>query len=110
MKLLLTLLISLTFIIGCSSNKSNAVKSEVIAVNSAVCGTCEKTITDALKKVDGVQNVVIDMEKLTATVSFVSENTTLAVLENAITSVGYNANDKQRNPEAYEQLDGCCKK
>ena len=110
MKLSFSLFLSLLFFIGCSSNQTNTVKAEVIAVNSVVCGTCEKTITDALKKIDGVQSVTVDLEKKTASVSFLSEKTSLAVLENSITSVGYNANDKPRNPEAYEQLDACCKK
>jgi copper chaperone CopZ len=110
MKLTFSLLLLFVFVIGCSSKQSNSVKTEVIAVNSVVCGMCEKTITDALKKIDGVQNVVIDLEKKTASVSFLPEKTSLAVLENSITSVGYNANEELRNPEAYEQLDACCKK
>jgi copper chaperone CopZ len=86
------------------------VEMTVIQVPTVVCGSCVSTITKALKKVDGVKTTKVDVEKKTATVSFVSTKVTLSKIERAIANAGYDANSTKRDPAAYEKLDACCKK
>jgi len=85
------------------------VETAVVKVPTIVCNSCVSTITKALKKVNGVKTTKIDLEKKTATVSYVSTKTTLSKIEMAIAKAGYDANDTKRDPEAYEKLDACCK-
>lgn len=85
------------------------VETTVVKVPTIVCNSCVSTITKALKKVNGVRTTKIDLEKKTATVSYVSTKTTLSKIEMAIAKAGYDANDTKRDPEAYEKLDACCK-
>jgi mercuric ion binding protein len=85
------------------------VETTVVKVPTVVCNSCVSTITKALKKVDGVKATKIDLEKTTATVTYVSTKTTLPMIEKAIANAGYDANNTKRDPAAYEKLDACCK-
>jgi copper chaperone CopZ len=114
MKQIFLSIITLCFFSSCSQQQNQTqeqpkVESAAIAVNTVVCDMCSKTITDAVKKIDGVNSISVDVEKKIATVEFISTKTNLASLEKSITDAGYNANDKKRNPDAYEHLPGCCK-
>jgi copper chaperone CopZ len=80
-----------------------------IEVPTIVCNSCAKTVTKALKNVDGVHTAKVDLKKKTATVTYASTKVTVEKLEKAITDAGYDANNAKRNPEAYEKLDACCK-
>jgi mercuric ion binding protein len=92
------------------TKRSNAkVDTTVVQVPTVVCNSCVSTITKALKKVDGVRTTKIDLEKKTATVTFVPAKTSLTKIEKAIASAGYDANNTKRDPAAYEKLDACCK-
>ena len=107
----------LTVAVGSAQLKQNAdakkadaqVLKTIIKVPTMVCGSCVTTVTNALKKVDGVKTAKVDLKKKTATVTYASTKVTLDKLEKAISEAGYDANTIKRNPEAYEKLDACCK-
>ncbi|MFA7361096.1 MAG: heavy metal-associated domain-containing protein [Candidatus Kapaibacterium sp.] len=82
----------------------------MIKIPSAQCEICEKNLNKALKKVTGVEKYKVDIEAKVIHINYDRNVTTLAKIENAITSAGYDANDKQANPDAYDKLDNCCKK
>jgi copper chaperone CopZ len=92
---------------GCKGTPDT--KTEVIAAKTMVCGTCEKNIKKAVYAVEGVKSVEVDLKVKTVTVQYLPEQTNLQTLERAITDAGYDANDKRRDPGAYEKLDACCK-
>ncbi len=102
--LLMTLL---TGILNAQPTSAND-KTE-ISVPTIVCGKCVKNVTKALKKVDGVYEVKVDLDSKKASVSFDNTKTTVSDLENAITAAGYDANNKTADSNAYEKLDDCCK-
>lgn len=80
-----------------------------INVASMQCGTCKKNIERAVKKVDGVIDVKVDKKEKVAHINFDKSKTDISKLENVITAAGYDANDKKADPEAYKNLDDCCK-
>jgi len=82
----------------------------MIKTPSAQCELCERNLNKALKKVAGVGKYKVDKEGKVIHMNYDRNVTTLAKIENAITSAGYDANDKKANPEAYNNLDKCCKK
>ncbi|MBX7047441.1 MAG: copper ion binding protein [Ignavibacteria bacterium] len=90
-----------------SSNKLDGM--EMIRVSSMQCGTCKKNIETAVSKVEGVSVVKVDKDKKIAHVEFDKSKTSLSKIEEAITSAGYDANDKKKDMKAYENLDDCCK-
>jgi periplasmic mercuric ion binding protein len=81
----------------------------VIKVPTLVCGSCVTTVTKAVKQVDGVKTVKVDLKKKIATVTYASTKVTVDKLEKAISDAGYDANEVKRNSEAYEKLDACCR-
>lgn len=70
---------------------------------------CVGTITKTLKNTEGVESAKVDLESKIATVQFIPAKVDLASLEQRIAKVGYDANNTKRDPEAYENLDACCK-
>ena len=51
----------------------------------------------------------VDKEKNTIIVYYNGKKTNLQVIKNAISNIGYDADDVEANPEAREELFGCCK-
>ncbi|HXG38624.1 MAG TPA: heavy-metal-associated domain-containing protein [Bacteroidota bacterium] len=112
MKFLVAILTVAGLLVGCGQQQQEApAKAETVAikVETAKCEACVGTITDALKGVEGVQKAEVDLEKKLATVQFIPAKVDLQKLETAVVNAGYDANDKKRNPAAYEQLPDCCK-
>ena len=92
---------------GCRKEPEQQV--EVIAAKTMVCGMCEKNVEKAVYAVEGVKKVDVDLDAKTVTVNYLPEQTNVQTLERAITDAGYDANDKPRDPAAYEKLAPCCK-
>ncbi|SRR5690606_38685230 len=80
-----------------------------IKIPTAVCSSCEKTITKALQKMDGVEKAVVDAEIKIAEVEFNGAKITADEIRKAISNSGYDADDVKRNSSAYQKLDECCK-
>ncbi len=81
-----------------------------IRATSMVCSSCVSAVKKAVTAVDGVKEVTVDLAAKTVDVSFIREKTNPGAIEAAITAAGYDANDKKRDPAAYEKLPACCKK
>jgi copper chaperone CopZ len=81
----------------------------VISLPTIICESCVTRVEKALKKIDGVVEYKVDLDGKSATVTYDSDKTNVAVLETAITSAGYDANDKKADEKAYDRLPGCCK-
>ncbi len=107
---IITLILTVVFAAAMTSDIYAGNNEKVtVSVPTIQCGTCKKNITTALKNIDGVSKVQVDMKNKTAAVTFDDSKTNLEAIENAITSAGYDANDKKADPEAYDKLDDCCK-
>ncbi len=104
--ILLVVVLPVSF--AAAQNKAKA-ETVVIKIPTAKCETCEETITNALKKVEGVVDAKANADEKIATVQFTSSKTKLAVLEDTIVNAGYDANKKKRNDAAYKKLSKCCK-
>jgi copper chaperone CopZ len=73
------------------------------------CSICKKNIEKAVNKVPGTIDVNVDKNEKVAHVNFDKTKTDLSRIEKAITMAGYDANDKKADPDAYQNLDDCCK-
>ena len=104
---------SILLLASCAQHENQQETPEVstvsIAIPSAQCSMCDGAITKALKEAEGVQEATVDLEAKTVSVTFSAASLSLSDLENVITKAGYVANDKPADPEAYENLPGCCK-
>lgn len=59
-----------------------------LKIKGMSCGHCVKHATNALQELDGVSNVVVDLEKANATLE-VTEAVSNQMLKEAISEVGY---------------------
>lgn len=91
---------------SCSGKESSHV---VINVPTIQCSTCKKNIEDALYRVRGVINVHVSKRDKIAEIDYDSRKIDVIKLENTITSIGYDANDKKADTIAYQNLKDCCK-
>ncbi len=73
------------------------------------CSTCKKNIEGALYRVKGVTFVHVSIKGKIAEINYDSTKTDLAKLENTITAIGYDANDKKADSTVYMYLKDCCK-
>ncbi len=91
--------------------KTIDIKTTISCDHCTKCESCDRNIFDRVKtNTKGVRSIKVNAEKNIITVKYNSEKTTLEDIEKAITMAGYQANDRQPTAEAYNQLDGCCKK
>ncbi|MDE2889007.1 MAG: cation transporter [Gemmatimonadota bacterium] len=91
---------------GCSTAETRTTK---INVPTAQCMMCANNIEKALKKVDGVSEVAVDMDVKVVSVTYDATRTEVAALEKAITGAGYQANQAAADSAVYAKLPDCCK-
>ena len=66
-----------------------ATQTVTLSVTGMTCAACPVTIKKALNKVEGVQNIEINLEKKEAVVTFDDAKTTVEALVEATTNAGY---------------------
>jgi copper chaperone CopZ len=92
-----------------SKTDEAAVESAEIKLPTIQCGTCKKNITKALKKVDGIEEIDVNVDDKFVKVKYDKSKTSLEKIEGTIVMAGYQANDKPADKTAYDNLDDCCK-
>ena len=108
-KTFISVLMPVTLVLFVLACQGTGARESKIKVDSMVCGMCEKTIKTALKDVEGVHQVAVDMDEKVVAVRYDEAKVLLKELEKAIAKVGYNANGTKAEPEAYADLPMCCK-
>jgi copper chaperone CopZ len=71
---------------------------------------CEETIVAELTMRKGVKKVSFNLETSEVTVTYNSVKTSEDELREAISEIGYSADDVKAAEAAYEKLPNCCKK
>lgn len=66
-----------------------ALRTEIITVNGMTCDHCKMTVTRAVKEVEGVSDVRVDLERKEVEVVFDPGKADLGDIREAITGVGY---------------------
>ncbi len=92
---------------GCK--KDDNLKTTLIKSNTIGCDHCVESIKKAVYDLEGVKEVNVDLEVKTIEVKYLPTQTNSETIEIAITRAGYNANDRKRDLDAYENLPDCCK-
>lgn len=109
-KQLTLILVILTFVsLNLRADSITDVKTVEISLPTIQCGMCARTIKNAIGNLEGIIKSKVDLENKKVTIKFDDSKISKEEIENAITSAGYDANDKPANAEAYENLSSCCK-
>ena len=88
-----------------------AQKETVKILTSAPCigMCCKDRIEQEMQFTRGVTAVDLDIESSVLTVTFKTKKTDIAKLRQAISSLGYNADDVKGNKKAHDKLPSCCR-
>ncbi|MCB9173153.1 MAG: heavy-metal-associated domain-containing protein [Flavobacteriales bacterium] len=77
---------------------------------SAQCEMCKQTIEKAMAYEKGVKTFNLDVATATLTVEYVAKKTSAEKIREAVSKVGYDADDVPADEKAYNNLPDCCKK
>lgn len=112
MKHLIILIIITLF--SFSPNEGLAQKTKKTAIiiikTSTQCGMCKSRIEKAMAYEKGIISSSLDVDKAEFTVTYKLAKTTPKKIREAISNVGYDADDVKANKKAYDNLPGCCQK
>jgi mercuric ion binding protein len=86
------------------------IKTAIYCDHCKNCETCGDKFNRTLLKEKGVQMVVLDEKAMTINVTYNSKKTDLPKIKQAISKLGYDADEVKAEAIAYEGLDDCCKK
>jgi len=84
-----TLVTVLALLSALSGRAWAATKTVILSVPSMTCATCPITLKKALNKVEGVENIAVNLEKKEALVTFDDAKTTVEALLEATKNAGY---------------------
>ena len=86
------------------------VRTAIYCDHCAQCETCGGHFTRKLLRQKGVQMVTLDEAAMNIRVVYNSKKIGESQIRQAISKLGYDADDVKADPAAYAALDGCCKK
>jgi copper chaperone len=64
-------------------------ETQVLGIEGMTCDNCVKTLTKALKRVNGVKDVEVERESARAAITFDTTKTDIAAIHEAILQSGY---------------------
>ncbi len=109
LKYLLTFLLGFCLQIGFAQSKETGKETaEVKIKTSAQCDMCKKRIEKALKVEKGIKKAVLDVDSKVLTVVYQTKKTDVTAIKNAVTKVGYDADEVKADEKAYKKLPDCC--
>ena len=104
-------LIIMTFVFMASGTafgqKSKEVK-EIQILTSAICGDCKERIEHHMKFEKGVREAKLDLETKMLTVSFIEDKISEDDIRQAVSKIGYRADNVPADQKAVTKLPGCC--
>lgn len=102
-----------TFTISAQQNNKNQkaiIKTTLYCDHCKQCETCGQNFETNILNIKGVKMYELDEEKMTITVYYNGQKTNLETIRNAISKMGYDADEVKAEIAAYEKLDACCKR
>ncbi len=91
------------------SNEKAVIKTFFNCDHCEACETCGQKFKTEMLKIKGLRMYELDEKAMTFTVYFNSKKTNIQTIREAISKLGYDADDVKADPKAYENLDQCCK-
>jgi len=76
---------------------------------TAECDMCKNTIEKKLIYEKGVKSVSVDVDSRIATVEYKTAKTDVAKIREAISDLGYDADEVKADSKGYDALPQCCK-
>ncbi|UBM59932.1 heavy-metal-associated domain-containing protein [Marinilongibacter aquaticus] len=77
---------------------------------SAICKMCKKRIERDLSLTKGVEKAELNLDNKVVTVAYNAKKTDADEIREAITKIGYDADDMPANEKSHDRLPECCQK
>lgn len=87
-----------------------SIKTAIYCDHCKACETCGEKFQKTLLREKGIQMVTLNEKDMIIEVVYNSKKTDLPKVREAISKLGYDADDVKADLVAYESLDNCCKK
>ena len=91
------------------TTEKTTIKTNIYCDHCRKCESCGGKLQKELFT-KGIKNIVLDEKAMTITVTYNPEKITVEKIRERISKLGYDADDVKADAEAYQKLDGCCKK
>lgn len=112
-KLCIAILFLSVSVTGITQEKETKKSKEIKVLEvqtSAQCEMCKDRIEKNMAYEKGVKFVELNLETKVLTLKYREDKTTPEDLRKAISKIGYDADDVEADPIAYEKLPACCQK
>jgi len=83
---------------------------EITIKSSVVCKMCKERIEHDMAFEKGVKSVNVNLKDKEIDITYRADKTSPEKLRIAVTKIGYDADDLEADPKAYEKLPRCCRK
>jgi periplasmic mercuric ion binding protein len=94
---------------GANAQKKSKTES-VTFQTSAKCGMCKMRLEKDMSLAKGVQTASLDLSNKKMTLVYNPKKTNVVKLKNAISKIGYDADEVVANQKSHDALPGCCQK
>lgn len=85
------------------------VKEEVVEIETnSQCNMCKKRIEKELFRTEGIMKAELDVKSSMLTVNYDAHKTDADIIREAVSKIGYNADDVKADPKAQAALPKCC--
>lgn len=91
------------------TNEKAVIKTVLNCDHCKECETCGLKFKKEMLNIKGVKMYELDDKKMIFTVYYNPTKTDLQTIKNAISKLGYDADEVKADPSGYEKLDNCCK-
>lgn len=91
-------------------SQTKPVLTATIKTPNALCESCKIRIETYLKRYDGILEVNVNFRKAETKVKYITDRINIEEIKAAIAYAGYDADDVEASPEAYNRLPKSCKK
>lgn len=88
---------------------ADAVKTEKIKLPTLQCESCKQRIETKLKNFKGLKSIDVNVDDKVATVVYDTQVTSVDKIEQAISNIGYDANNTKASKQAVGKLPACCR-
>lgn len=91
------------------TNQKAVIKTTLNCDHCKECETCGLKFKTEMLKIKGIKMYELDDKAMTFTVYYNAKKTNLQTIREAISKLGYDADDVKATSDGIASLDGCCK-
>jgi copper chaperone CopZ len=109
-KILGVFLLGMIMCIGANAQSFASTDKVVKIKTSAICKMCKERIERDLSLTKGIEKADLNLKDKVVTVAYNPKKTNAATIKEAISKIGYDADDIVADQKSHDRLPDCCQK